>query len=98
MILDFDEIVFPAKDLDETSTGGSGLFPPVVHQVLGDQGSETTCKADQPVGIFRQRLYIRAWFVVKTLQVRVGDQFEEILVSGKVSSQQTEVKHGFALV
>ena len=98
VVLNFDEIVFTSEDIDEFSTGGSSFFPAIMPEVLRNQRSETAREADQPIGILGERLHIGARFIVKPLQMRVGHQFEEILVTREVAREQAEVEEGLAVV
>ena len=98
VILDFDEIVFFAEDLDKFAAGLARIDLAVVEEVLGNEGSQTPCKSDQSLRIFGQSLHIRARFVVKSAQMGVGDEFEEILVAGKIFGEEAEMVIAFAIL
>ena len=46
VVLDFDEIVFPAENVDKPGAGFTGLFLAVVEKMLGNELGETTGEAD----------------------------------------------------
>lgn len=48
--------------------------------------------------MFRQRLNVRARFVIEPTEMGVGDEFQQVLVAGEVFGQQPEVEDGLALV
>ena len=98
VVLDFDEIVFATEDIDKFCAGSLSFFPAIMHEVLRNQRSETTRETDQPIGILSESLHIGPRFVVKSLQMRVGHEFEEILVTSKVTREQAEVEEGLAVV
>ena len=98
MVLDFDEVVFAAEDLDEASAGLARLLVAVVKEVLGDEGCEAAGEADQAVGVFRECFKVGAGFVIKPLEVCVGDQLEQILIAREVFREEAEVKHALAVL
>ena len=98
VVLDLDEIIFAAEDFDEAAAGLARLLVAVVEQVLRHERGEAAGEADQAVGVLRERLEVGARLVIKTLEVRVGDELEEVLVAGEVFREQAEVKDGFAVV
>src|SRR4051812_42128244 len=65
VILNLDEIIFAAKDFDETATRLARVFLAIVQQVLRDDRSETARKADESCRVFRQRLKIGPGLVVE---------------------------------
>jgi hypothetical protein len=48
--------------------------------------------------VLGEGLEIRARLVVEALEMGVGDQLKEVLVTGEVAAEQAEVVDGFALV
>ena len=98
VVLDFDEVVFAAEDFHEATAGPSRLLVAVVQEVLRDERGEAAGEADQAVGVFREGFKIGARFVVKTLQMRVGNELQEILVAGEILRDEAEMKHALAVL
>jgi len=98
VVLEFDEVVFAAEDLDVAGAGGVGLLLAVAHEVLADLGGEAAGEADQTLGVFREGGEVGAGLVVETLQVGVGDQLEEVLVALEILGQDAEVEVAFAVL
>ena len=98
VILDFDEKVLAAVDVDEAPRGPAGILVAALKQTLRDERGEAAGERDEALGVFRQRLEVGARAVIETLQVRVGDQLEEIVVAGLVARQHAHVEDGLALL
>jgi len=52
VVLDFDEIIFAAKDVGEPRAGIAGVLVPVVQQVLGHERGQAAREADEPSACF----------------------------------------------
>ena len=91
VVLDFDEVVFTSEDFHEASAGLACLLVAVVQEMLRHDCGEAAGEADEAVGIFGERFEVCARFVVKTFEVRVGDELEEILVTSEIFCQQSHV-------
>jgi len=52
VILNFDKIIFPAKNFDETATSLARFLEAIVKQVLGYERREAARKTEQAVGVF----------------------------------------------
>jgi hypothetical protein len=98
VVLDFDEEVFPAEDVDEPGGGLPGLLEAVVKQMLWHNRCQTTRESDQAAGVTGERLVIGARFIIKPFQVRVGHQFEQVLVALEVFREQAEVVVALAVL
>ncbi len=98
VVLDLDEIILAAEDLDEAPAGLPRLLVAVIEQMLRHERREATGEADQALRVLRERVEIGARFVVKTFEMSVGDELEEVLVAGEVFREQPEVEDAFALV
>src|ERR1019366_3601139 len=85
MVLDFDEKILPAVDVDKAAGRFPGVVVTSVKQALWDEG-------DQALRIPGERFEIRAGPVVKTLEMGVGNEFQQILVTGMVAGQQSHVE------
>ena len=84
VILDFDEVVFASKNLHVARAGEVGLGLAPVHEVLANLGGETAGEADQALGVFGQSGQVSARLVIKTLQMGVRYEFEQVLVTGQI--------------
>ena len=82
VVLDLDEVVFAAEDIDETRAGFPGFVLAVVEEVLGNERGKTAGEADESGGVFGEGIEIGARLVVEALEVGVGDKFEQVLVAG----------------
>ena len=98
MVLDFNEVVFAAEDLDEASAGLARLLVAVVEKMLGNERGEAAGEADEAVGVFRERFEVGARLVIKSLEVSVGDQFQKVLVAGEILREEAEVKHALTVL
>ncbi len=98
VVLDLDEVVFAAEDLDEATAGLAGLVHAVVEEMLRDEGGEAAGEADEALGVFGEGVEIGAGLVVEALEMGVGDELEEILVAGEVFGEETEVEDALAVV
>ena len=98
VVLDFDEVIFAAEDLDEAGQRGAGVVVTVMQQVLRDERGEAAGEADQAVGVLREGLKVGARLVIEALEVGVGDELQEVLVAGEVLGDEAEVEDGLAVV
>ena len=98
VVLDFDEIVLAAEDVDEAGERLPCLRVAVVQEVLRHERGQAAGEADQPLGVLRQGGEIRAGLVVEALEVRVGDELEQVLVPGEVAGDQAQVEDALPLV
>jgi hypothetical protein len=98
VVLDLDEKVLPAEDVDEAAGRLAGLLVAAVEQVLRDERGQAAGEGDQALGVFRERVEVGAGLVVEAAEVGVGHQLEEVLVAGLVARQQAQVEDRLALV
>jgi len=86
--------------LDVEAVSEELLVPPDVtlgpgdiarHDRLGDLGAQASREADQPLGVHREDLPVRAWPVVEALEPRLGRDLDEVVVAGVVGRQEGEV-------
>jgi hypothetical protein len=98
VVLDLDEVVFPAKDLDIAGAGGVGFGFAAVHQMLADLGGEAAGETDETGGVLCEGREIGAGLVVETLKMGVGNEFKEILVADEVFGEDAEVEVVFTVL
>src|SRR5215212_377161 len=92
VILDFDEIIFPAENLHEPAAGLPRFFVAIVEQMLRHERREAARETNQAVGVLRKRFDIRARLVVETAEVRVGDELQQVLVTREIFREQPEME------
>jgi hypothetical protein len=63
-----------------------------------DLALETPAQADQPGGMFREQLLVNPRFVMKSIEVRGGNQFHQVAITRVVPGQEREVIGRVALV
>ena len=73
MVLNFDEIIFAAKDLDEAAAGLPRLCEAIVQEMLRHHGGEAAGKANQTLRVAGEGFEIGARFIIKALQMGIGD-------------------------
>ena len=91
VILELDEEVPGAEDVPVRRGHLVGLGCLTAEQQLRDLGREAPREPDQALAVLGQELLVDPGPVVEALEVRVGDQLEEVPVPGLVPSQDREV-------
>jgi hypothetical protein len=90
--LQFEEIVVCPKNLFEPAHCFTRLVQLSLSHIGWDLARKAGAQADQPVSMLGQQLAIHTRTVVEPVQVGDRDQFEEVLVAGRVFGQQNQVK------
>ncbi len=94
VIMELKVKVFPAEDVHEFAGRFLGLVQVSRLDCHIDFTFQAGAHPDQAGTVFRQQLFVDTRLIVKTLQVRGGDQFHKIAVTAKVFCQQREVEGG----
>ena len=68
-----------------------GALQVVLQDGLGDLAGEASAEADEPLSMGGQQLLVDAGLVVVALEMRRGDQLDQVLVADLVPGQQHEV-------
>lgn len=84
MVLQFDEEVVGAKDIDESAEGVAGLVVLFLDEELGYDPSETAGEADEAFGVAGELLHVGSRLVVHAAGVGVGYELGEVAVPLKV--------------
>src|ERR1035441_3666597 len=98
VVLDLHEIILAAEYVDEPRSRRAGLLPSVVDQVLRDKRRETSGEADQALSVAGWGSVFCSGPVIKTLQVGVAHELQEVLIAPDVTGQEAEVKDAPSLV
>ncbi len=75
---------------EDVAEGGGGLPRPVLAPILqhpADLGGEAAGEPDQALAVLGQQLLIDPRAVVKALEMRVGDQLQQVAVAGLVPGE-----------
>ena len=88
-----EEPVFP-EDVDVVANRAPGEVGLLVEDRLVHLSGQAAAQADQPVRMRSQDLLVDPGLVVKPLEVRGGDQFEQVVVARFVLGQKRQVVSG----
>ena len=91
VVLEFDEEVLAAEHLDEAPGRLPRVLPAIVQEHLRNDGGEAAAERDEALGVGRERRDVGARLVVEALEVRVGDELEEVGVALRVFRDQAHV-------
>ena len=91
VVLEFEVKVLRAEDLFEPVHRGARPVQLVLLDQFGNFAGETAGERDQPLLVLRQDFLVDARFVVITLQVGRGVEFDQVSVAGLVLGQQDQV-------
>ena len=96
LILNFEKEVFLAENIGIASGGGAsgGVVP--FHQAFRDFALQASGEPNQAPGVFRQKLFADARFVVKAVQRGFRSDFDEVAVAFFVFGQNQQVVVGIA--
>ena len=84
LVLQFDEEVVAAVDVLESSRMLKRRVLVADHERLQHVAAEAARGGDDPLGVFGHRLPVGPRFVVKTVEVRLGGEMDEVLVADVV--------------
>jgi len=98
VVLDLDEVVLAAEDVDKAGRGLARVLPALVQQVLRHQRCEASREPDEAPGVPGQGLQVRPRLVVEPLQVGVADELQEVLVAADVAREEPQVENAPPLV
>ena len=93
-IVDFDEVIFRAKDLAVFRGGRLGFFKIPIGDLRGDLALEATAQRDEPLRMGRKAFVVHARLVVKPLEESGSGEFDEVAVALVIYCEQGEVEGG----
>ena len=91
VILEFEVKIFRAEGLLEPVDRLTRLLGLVLVDVFGNLARQTARKNDQSLLVRGEDLLVDPGFVIIALQMRLGDQLDEILVAGFILGEEHEV-------
>lgn len=91
VIHDFDKIVFAAEHFDKLADSFSRLGFFAFKEKLGDDSLKTAGESDQSIGMGGEEFEIGPRLVVKSVDIRVGDDLHQVLITFEVLCKEAHV-------
>ncbi len=90
MVVQFDEEILATENVAVGSSAFDGPFEVVRLQGGIDLAGQAATESDQPLGVSGEQFLVDPRPVVKTIQVRGGNELNQIAITGLVLRQQSK--------
>src|ERR1700739_717123 len=97
LVLNFEKKVSLAENIGIASGGGASGSVVPFHQAFGDFAFQASGEPDQATGVFRQKLFAHARFVVKAVERCLRSDFYKVAVAFLVFGQNQQVVVGISV-
>ncbi len=94
VVLDFEEKVAAAEDVQVFVGEAAGLFVPVGGQRFADVAFQAAGQRDEPLAVLRQQRLVDAGLVIEAFQAGGGGQADEVAIAFLGFAQQRQVVVG----
>ena len=91
VVLQLEVVVLRTERLLEPIDGVAGLLLVALEDMLGKLAGEAAGERDEAAGMFREQLFVDSRLVIETLEVRRGDEADEVVVAHVVLREQHQM-------